>query len=647
MLSRISSSMFSTKKLLFVLILVLLSLSLIAGAYVGVPPQATPTNTQTEEFTTIDIGNNTTIDIEVKGNTTSLSFEDGSQVVVSSYSANTTVEIYDSLTTEIYTRLIILPSVPLLPPIQPLKPLEFTDIPLEGAGMKLQEVNRSSGEDVIQTEMVQMSLTSNDPILPSMVQVTNTENNPDGTTDFSYFLHLHNDSYSEFQFYAGEMPSGPSDLPMGTLFQGSSDKPTADHFGPYNFGIYDHRPGSLVTTEFVVEHQDSLSGIDSFFDVFYDIDGQQQHQLSGEVDPDAPSTLSYMNITGDMPQNAFVDPGSEPFTARWPNTVVDDPAVPFEFLDVVITNEFVGFTFDFYEMMLYWDKLIINYYTGDGTYVPIVIYFIVYEVVIIYEYITIVVYVEIIELVVVIIIYEIIKIEVYITYIVLIIEIIEIIVVEIIIYVINIEIIMIQINITIINVFILQIIFNINININIVILPVWIIFIPVPIFVPVFVPVFIPVPTPIPYIIPHTDVDLANQTLDEPSNELRVSYRVQDEYNRPVTGAQVNVSLTEGGATTVYQATEDPITAGLYHATLPYAPNGTLFIEAWPLFRPKGELLYSQQLIQSPPSPVTTTVTSTDTASSPLLTHPTFVLIFLVATGFTVRNRRRNKQQIH
>ncbi len=351
---------------------------------------------------------------------------------------------------------------------------------------------------------------------------------------------------------------------------------------------------------------------DSFFDTIFGVmqsGNQQDHKLKATTTESGGSFFDYTNITSAFSDTQIMEPGLPPLPIRYPSpSAVDDPTIPFDILDVILSESSVSIHYGGIFLDLYLDKLVINYETFGGIFIPIVILFEVWEVHISIFEVTIVIFLEVVELLMVVIVHEIVKIEVYIEYTVIVIEILEITLIEITIIHIDVDILVINIDITI-NLWVFKIIVKVVKKI-IVFIPLWIIIIPV--FIPIPVPVFIPVPTPVPVLLPQTNIDLYEQVIDESSRTMNLTYFVSDEYGNPLSNANVTLTMNTRPQTT-YVATESSTMPGYYTFTnLPFDNPATFNVTAdfGVLYRPQGNLVHLITL-NNQPNTITQVVTQT------------------------------------
>lgn len=611
----------------------------------------------------VDMGNGSYVDVTVDGNMTTLDFSDGSRIIVDAAGNETVLEIHNSTDDSEFTRMHFEPAMdfgPLPKPFDSITPpqsslsLDALTGSILAPGLVVEEVDNTQ-DGLVKTEIVAMSLTSSDPIMPSGFALRTTErssiSSPPVVTDFSYAW---NESHS-----GGSVYHGIPDLNQSIKYE-FMHKMDPSSFGLFDSILTEQTPSSLMTYA-INTYQVFEGSIQSLFTVDANLnlaDGRvQDHTISGSTDGNTVggSSIFYNNQSSGATFNDQVPKDSAPVSGEFPSR--GNPLIPFSSVEYSLTSDSVQFIFESFTLVLYVDKLVINYLTESGYYVPIVIYYEVLEVVIVIQEITIIVYLQVIELIMVVIIYEIIKIEVYIEYIILIIEVL-LTIIEITIWIVDITIIYIEISITI-NIFIIHITINVNIIKRIIILPIWIWIIFVPVFIPVFIPIFIPVPTPTPFVMPRVDVDLAEQKFDPKNGLMNLTYFVSDEYDNPISGANVTVVVDNGVKVESYRGVEDPNQNGYYTVTnAVYAMNAMINVTAdTNSYRPLGKLSYEQGGSGATQT-VTTTITSVDTttvtsngnssstASSPLPLPFMPILLTLVIYGFVTVFIRRKKTSI-
>lgn len=562
------------------------------------PPEGPLMNSNTTTRT--DLGNGTYVDVTVDGNLTTLQFSDNSMMVINASEDVTTMEIYENATGVMFTRFIIESQVPMV-----TLPSDFLPITDSVTRITVQEVNSATGE--IPIELVQLSLISEDPTDISATSFSGYSNT-NGSFYFN-FLYAWNQTGGSGELSVGSTPEGND-----TMFSFNYFPDIARPFGPFKAVLTDTGAG-YTKTDTILTQTSSSASPDSFFDVFTDIyegGGTQSHRMQGATDGGKGfgSFFNYNNISSGYTNGTGVEPGAPPVAERYPAPIFDNSTKLFEFVDVVITSSSVEYLFETFSVTLFVDKMVLNYYTFTGYYIPIVIYYETFQIHIVIESITVIIYLQVVELVMVIIVYELVKIEVYLTYLVILIEVLEITIIEIFIWFIDVTVV-IDISITI-NIFII----NIRVTVKwVIILPIWIWIIPV--FIPVFIPIFIPAPTPVPYILPETDVDLVEQTFIEPDNKMNLTYLVTDEYGNPISGANVTVWVDNGVTAKQYTTVEDPARIG-YYELIEADLERDAYINVTAntnSLRPIGFLEYNQSEVSNLPSTTTVTVPSVSTTT--------------------------------
>ncbi len=597
--------------LLAVMILLLLGFSGFASAFFLETPENNLDNDQASTPTRVDLGNGTYVDITVNGNVTTLVFSDGSMIVVNATGDKTTMDIYENPESSMFTRLTLMDNETTSIPATPLAGTQ-----LDASGFIMQEMN---GTDV-QSTTTFLQHVSDDPALPNatMLTVENSDGNKmeignigKGNESWTYIRHTNVSKPGEFgliEFYQNTTstnPCNPCTLTMEDNTNGFNHKATITPSSSKD------QNGNVVQSGFNILHNVTTQ---DGRDLDHQVMGATSNPGSGDG-----SFLGHYNDTAGTSDSQSVGPNQRPLAGTFPSTAVNDPSVPYDLIEYAVADGMVWYRYEQFEVTLYVDKLIINYYTHDGSYIPIVIYFVVYEIVIMIEQVTIIIYVEVIELVMVVIIYEIIKIEVYISIIVIVIEILQITIIEIIVTIIEITIIHIEINIKIKIKIVVKIIKQIVKKVvKVVFVPlVWIWIIPVFIFVPIFIPIFIPVPTPVPVVIPTYEIDIANQTFNEQTGLMNVSYYVNDQYNNPISGATVSVTIDEGSTSTTYTATEDALRPGYYNLTnIPLKMNAEYQVSASLVGYPLATLVHDVRHTDAPATTVVTTNTTTATVTT-------------------------------
>ncbi len=628
------SSIRKSHILVMVIIALFMGTSINMGVNAMSPDEASDlTSLSSDNTSIIQLEDGTEVEMQVDGNVTHLYLEDGTIIIVNASEQLTVVNIIsgDTMTNISYGSKI---DYFLL--VYNTGIFDNFEIGPDQPVLRITEQNTTSGD--INTELTAMSLTSPDPLDSSRgFRIFGTAPSSKRLTEypvdsfFDIFFDVDNDT-SMFSFFSGNVldPNDPSSIQNGVTITGEFNY-TDD---PYNFGFFNlsisennAELGLDMVDMSLITGANSGAIADSFFDIFYDVlssntPNPQSHSMIGQNNVNRGVTeISWTNRTDGVTNSSTHNSGSQPTTGQWPSA--NPTSDPYTAIEIVLTDSYVGLSYAHTDLLLFRDKLVLNYLTSTGYYIPIVIYYILHEVVIVYEYVTVVVYLEVVDLITVIIVNETIKIEVYYEYIVITYAVYNTII-EIDIYLVEFNIYYIEISITI-DIWIIQFII-IFVDILIV-LPVWIIIIPiiiqkvrfiflpfpviVPIFIPIFVPIIIPVPTPTPYVMPTLNIDIFKQKFDKNTNTMDLSYNVTDEYNQPVTGA--NVDVTVNGVS--YTAVEDTTQPGIYDVNgIPYQPNATIEVIATIPYRPVGYLIYTQTVLDNS-TPVTSTSNNTITAT--------------------------------
>ncbi|RMG36118.1 MAG: hypothetical protein D6732_08615 [Methanobacteriota archaeon] len=635
----------------FTLVMILVGSNMNAANLAAFPdPAVAQSSTQQIVFE-----DGSSVDIEVIGNFTRLTFSDGAIITINASTGLSVIEFWESADSANFTRITITQQVALDSYPDPF----MDEAPATGTSIKYEFIDISTERVMQSWEM--LSVQSFDNTTPSVAEIKGYSDDGISMKTFKTMI-ARNATHFGASISATDsaIPTevveldlvGPAFNPTNTTLRLRNDN-GGDLFAPN------------ITTG-----TDSKNS-NSFFDIPLNLiqsGNQQDHRIKGSSNEASGSFIEYSNITSGITDLQGIEPGLSPLPLRYPSPIsVDDPTIPFDVLDVILAVESITIIYGGFSLNLYLDKLVINYETLGGIYIPIVILFEVWEVHIsIYE-ISIIIYLEVIELVMVIVVYEVIKIEVYIQYIVIVIEILQITLIEITIIHIDIDILVINISITI-NVWIFKIIVKVVKKI-IVFIPLWIIIIPVFIPVPVPVPVFIPVPTPIPVPLPQTDVDLYDQAINEASGTMNLTYFVSDEYGNPLSNANVTLTMDTRPSST-YVAKEDSSMPGYYFFTnLPLDSPVTINVTAdfGVLYRPVGILVHTMNLIDTTatvtqvvttttnvtstvPGPITTTTTTitvngtqqgTGTSSVPFSLSMVVVSFFLIVVSTNIRRKRK------
>lgn len=592
--------------------------SLSMGTNAVVPPDTLGATPDDSDSSLIQVGEDEFATLFVEDNVTTIELPDGTIITIDSSEDLTYVEFYD-MEGQMSMEISVFPAenrmqlstfdrtVPDTP--VELKRFDVTSMPsVEGA-----EPVAAEGID---TEILAMDLVSNE-----LIDVDARSDPVDGTdvsleytnlTDSTgYMVNVHQDTAIhdegapldlEFGVHENREPANLDNHDMiGTL---EAVPIPSDFFEPGSepFG------GVILNTTHDRQHDDGSTDTHAI-NASLVRDGLDVHQQVDWMENDG--ALNDRTSDRVIIEAEPLAPGMDTWTPTQP---ADSP------INVFMDNDVIYISYDHLTLAVYFDKLVINFRSNDGYYIPIIIFFVVWEVHIVIEYVTIIVYLEVVELVVVLIVYEI-KIEIYVYQIIIVYQIIEIVI-----YLLQIFVYYIQINIYYIT-YVIQVF--IHIVVNVIILPIWIIFIPIIIFVPVFIPVFIPVfvmfpvfipvyypcpvyipvPTPVPFIPAGVEIDLFNQTMNEPDDMMTLTYNVTDLAGNPLLGGTVDVTI-EG---IVYPATE--LGGGLYQVTTPYVANTTVDVLATVPNYPTGFLSYVQFAYDSSGN-ITATETETETVTS-------------------------------
>jgi hypothetical protein len=190
----------------------------------------------------------------------------------------------------------------------------------------------------------------------------------------------------------------------------------------------------------------------------------------------------------------------------------------------------------------------------------------------------------------------------------------------------------------------IEIIYIVDIVINIIVQPIRFVFVPV--IVPVFIPVIFFVPVLIinfihiyvPYASPALHIDVYNEDLQMPTHTMQ--YFVYDETGNPVDDATVSVN---------YDGTDYPATFvvnGIYQVQLPASTESeTITVTATKSWYPDGILTYDLEvdwIIETITIPTNVTVTETETPTAPLFLIPIVTALGLMAV-VTILVRRKKK----
>ncbi len=650
---------------------ILIFLMIISG-FSNIPIQNSfPTQNALANPQRIDLGNGTWVEITVNGNITTLMFSDTSMIIVNASSDVTTIEFYESIESINFTRLSIIANESFSSTVYPF---DNVQIPTT-TGFKIDLVQRLTSE-IILGSWEFLSYSSFDSSHFSMFEMQSQQMiNSTANRMFNAIIAANQTKFgASFTSYV----SSTGDM-VSLDLNGDTSSPANSTFLLRNEG------GGYSANYSIDSGQDPQNSVDSFFDVFASYMDQtgngNQYEMSGKI-LDFLSSFDFRNVTSGFQDSLLLEQGMPPQTVRYPsNGAVDNPNDPFDIIDVIIMSEMITFVFGGLSVVLFPDKLVVDYYTFDGLYVPIVVFFETLEIHVIIMEITIIVYMQSIELLMVIIIQEIIKIEVYIQYIVLVVEILEITIIEITLTFIDIDITIIEISITV-NIWIFKIIIKVVKKV-IIFLPFWILIIPI--FIPVPVPFFVPVPTPVPVPVPQTIVNLYNQTLDERNDVMNLTYYVSDEYGNPISGANLTLTMnTRPGI--IYNGSEIIRKPGYYEFTnLPLDLNVEITVTAdTNSYRPLGFITHvitindvtdtvivpsnvtvtntatyvqysnvtttvpngtiTQTIVQN--NTVTSTVNNNSTASTTPINLPLMIITTIALSQLMVIIRKRRKQKI-
>lgn len=530
---------------------------------------------------TINFGDGSSVDVNVNGNVTTLTFSDGAVIKINASEGQSEIEFWENIEAQNVTRIKInqqqqlsaLPS-----PFEREIPDRTTSIKIE-----LEEVFSSR----ILSSWEFMTSSSDNTSYPSVTQISGMVDDGSSIRNFETNV-ARNDSHFGMRISATDSAI-PTELVQMEL---TSLAPFPTNV---TLKLSDQNDTDLATPDITAGKSGSDPLADSFLDLKLglNMDGLlQDHEVQGTTTDGIGSGFTYNNLTGGFTDSQTMEPGLSPQAFRYPSpSSLDDPTLPFDILDIVLSEDSVALDFGGLSLTLYLDKLVINYRTWTGTYVPVIIIFEVWEVhITIYE-VSVIIYLQVIELVMVIVVYEIVKIEVYIQYTVIVVEILQITLIEITIIHIDIDILIINIDITI-NIWVFKIVVKV-VKTVIVFIPLWIIIIPI--FIPVPIPVFIPVPTPVPVPVLQTDVDLFDQTIDDATNLMNLTYFVSDEYGNPLSKANVSLTMSSRPGMTFFAA-EIIGMPGFYQFTnLPADSQATITVTAdlGVTYRPLGFLAHS------------------------------------------------------
>jgi hypothetical protein len=307
-----------------------------------------------------------------------------------------------------------------------------------------------------------------------------------------------------------------------------------------------------------------------------------------------------------------------------------DPTISIDWDGYAITIGGPGFSFIIttWILILSFDYIVFTWYWG----------IFIERLVIVYWDVTIVIYITVVELLIVIIYYTF-EIKVYETSVVIIYA--------------SIEITFVFISILIwelIFVFyfefwFIEIIFIVDIVLNIIIQPVRFVFIPV--IVPVFIPVIFFVPVLIiqfihiyvPYASPALHIDVFDEDLQMPTHTIQ--YFVYDQTGNPVNDAAVNVNYNGSDYLASF------ISNGIYQVQIPASDEvETITVTASKSWYPDGSLIYDLEvdwIIDTITIPTNVTVTETETPTAPLYLLPIISAIAIMATGTVLLARKKKK----
>ncbi|MHA1124668.1 MAG: hypothetical protein ACTSO7_03470 [Candidatus Heimdallarchaeota archaeon] len=187
----------------------------------------------------------------------------------------------------------------------------------------------------------------------------------------------------------------------------------------------------------------------------------------------------------------------------------------------------------------------------------------------------------------------------------------------------------------------IQIIFLIDLVVFAIINQVRIIFIPViiPVFIPViyYVPVIIKeyVNVYVPYAAEQLFIDIYDEDLKNPNHTIQ--YRVVDQLDNPILDATVDVDYNG----TIYPAIH--LGSGIYQVVLPASDElETITVTASKIWYPTATLTYDLEVTWIDDI-ITTTVTETETAPTPLSIISVIVSLFAVSIGAMVINKKKKK----